>query len=175
MSNYRRSLVPGGTFFFTITLADRHASTLVDHIDHLRTVYANVQRKRPFHTEAICILPEHLHAIWTMPPDDTDYPLRWNLIKAGFSRALPFVESRSASKAGKREKGIWQRRYWEHQIRDAADLQRHVGYIHANPLKHDLVTHVKDWPHSSFHRFVARGDLHADWAGASMDGNNHGE
>ena len=118
MSRYRRSFVRGGTFFFTVALADRRSSALVEHVERLRAVYLGVQGERPYRTVAICVLPDHLHAIWTLPPDDMDYPRRWALIKAGFSRGLPVAGARSASKTAKREKGIWQRRYWEHVIRD---------------------------------------------------------
>lgn len=126
MSRYRRSLVGGGTFFFTVTLADRRASLLVEQIERLRAVYARVQREHPFETVAICVLPDHLHAVWTLPAEDADFSLRWSLIKAGFSRGLAAAIRRSESKVVKREKGIWQRRFWEHQIRDDLDLQRHV-------------------------------------------------
>ncbi len=118
----------------------------------------------PFVTEAICVLPDHLHAVWRMPKGDADYAKRWGLIKGLFSRAYP-VAARSASKIKKREKGIWQRRYWEHQIRDDPDLQSHIDYIHYNPVKHGLVTQVKDWPYSSFHRYVHEGLLPIDWSG----------
>jgi putative transposase len=124
-----------------------------------------VQRRHPFETIAICILPDHLHAIWRLPKEDANFPLRWNVIKAGFSRSVPVTISRSPSKVAKREKGIWQRRYWEHVIRDDADLVRHIDYIHYNPVKHALVTRVCDWPHSSFHRYVERGQLPVDWGG----------
>jgi len=106
-----------------------------------------------------------LHAIWQLPEADADFSLRWNLIKGGFSRGLPSVEARSQSKISKREKGIWQRRYWEHAVRDETDLERHVDYIHFNPVKHGLVSQVCDWPHSSFHRYVEQGDLPLDWGG----------
>jgi putative transposase len=165
MSRYRRARIEGGTFFFTVALADRSTDLLVRHVDHLRRVYKTVQRRYPFETIAICILPDHLHALWSLPDDDADFPLRWNLIKAGFSRGLVPAASRSASKAARREKGIWQRRYWEHFIRDDTDLARHVDYIHFNPVKHGLVSRVRDWPHSSFHRQVARGLLPSDWGG----------
>jgi len=120
---------------------------------------------RPFNTVAICILPDHLHAIWSLPTDDADFATRWNVIKGGLSRALPISRSRSASKIARREKGVWQRRYWEHAIRDDADLARHVDYVHFNPVKHNLVSRVRDWPHSSFHRYVERGTLPIDWGG----------
>jgi putative transposase len=165
MSRYRRVRIASGTFFFTVTLAERSSDLLVRHIDHLRRAYGSVQKRYPFETIAICILPDHLHAIWSLPPQDADFPLRWNLIKSGFSRGLSGAFWRSPSKVGKREKGIWQRRYWEHAVRDDADLARHVDYIHFNTVKHGLVSRVCDWSHSSFHRYVARGMLPADWGG----------
>ncbi|HZQ13067.1 MAG TPA: transposase [Pseudolabrys sp.] len=164
MPNYRRAKIAGGTFFFTLTLADRSSDLLLREIDRLRRAYAQVQERRPFDTVAICILPDHLHAIWSLPSGDTDFARRWNLIKGGFSRGLSDTV-RSQSKIAKREKGIWQRRYWEHAIRDEADLARHIDYIHFNPVKHGLVSRVCDWPHSSFHRYVKRGDLPSDWGG----------
>jgi putative transposase len=165
MPRYRRATIKGGTFFFTVALADRSSDALVQHIDLLRDAYAFVQRGHPLETVAICILPDHLHAVWTLPDDDADFPTRWSLIKARFSRGLPAALSRSPSKIAKRDKGIWQRRYWEHAIRDDTDLERHVDYIHFNPVKHQLVSRVCDWPYSSFHRFVARGVLAPDWGG----------
>ncbi len=169
MSRYRRAKIEGGAFFFTLTLADRSSDLLVRQIDRLRRAYKVVQERRPFETIAICILPDHLHALWLLPDGDADFASRWNLFKSGFSRGLPAAGSRSASKMAKREKGIWQRRYWEHAIRDDADLERHVDYIHYNPVKHGLVSRVGDWPHSSFHRYVERGILPADWGGDAMD------
>jgi putative transposase len=164
MPRYRRAKVDGSAFFFTVVLADRSSSLLVDEIDRLRRVYRVVQERRPFQTIAICILPDHIHAIWALPEGDADFSTRWNLIKSGFSRGLE-ARPRSESKVAKREKGIWQRRYWEHAIRDEADLERHINYIHFNPVKHRHVTRVADWPHSSFHRYVERGELDADWGG----------
>ncbi|MBX9773451.1 MAG: transposase [Xanthobacteraceae bacterium] len=177
MPHYLRAKIEGGTFFFTVTLADRSSNLLVREIDLLRTAYRSVQAQLPFETIAICILPEHLHAIWCLPATDIDYPKRWNLIKGGFSRRLPASASRSPSKVAKREKGIWQRRYWEHAIRDEQDLTRHIDYIHFNPVKHGLVSRVCDRPHSSFHRFVERGDLPLDWGGdvPAMLSNTFGE
>jgi putative transposase len=165
MSRYRRTNIEGGTFFFTVTLANRSSDILVRHIDRLRSAYATAQKRYPFKTIAICILPDHLHAIWSLPAGDADFPSRWNLIKGGFSRGMPANEDRTESKVSRREKGIWQRRYWEHTIRDDADLARHVDYIHFNPVKHRYVSKVRDWPHSSFHRFVAMGILPPDWGG----------
>ncbi len=165
MPRYRRALVPGGTFFFTVAIADRSDDLLVREVDRLRSVYSSVSRRYPFHTIAICILPDHLHAIWTLPENDADFSVRWSLIKAGFSRGLEATSLRSARHVAKRERGLWQRRYWEHAIRNEADLARHVDYIHFNPVKHKLVTRVVDWPHSSFHQYVAREELPRDWGG----------
>ncbi len=165
MSEYRRAKVEGGWFFFTVTLADRSADLLVRHVERLRDAYAAALRRDPFETVAICVLPDHLHAIWALPADDADFSRRWSLIKHDFSCALPADPARSASKRAKREKGIWQRRYWEHAIRDEADLSRHIDYIHFNPVKHGLVSRACDWQHSSFHRYVARGMLPLDWGG----------
>ncbi len=169
MSRYRRSLVPGATYFFTLTLATRSSTLLIDRINSIRSAYVNVHHRYPFQTIAICILPDHLHAIWVLPPDDADYSRRWQLIKRNFSTGLNASETRSQSKIVRREKGIWQRRFWEHQTQDDLDLQRHVDYVHFNPVKHGLVARVADWPHSSFHRYVARGELPADWAGGAID------
>jgi putative transposase len=168
MPNYRRAKFEGGTYFFTVTLADRSSNLLAKHIDRLSAVYRSVHERRPFESIAICVLPDHLHAIWSLPPNDSDFATRWNLIKGGFSRGIPALE-RSSSKIAKREKGIWQRRYWEHAIRNDADFARHVDYIHFNPVKHGLVSRVCDWPHSSFHQFVKRGDVPIDWGGDVVD------
>jgi len=165
MSRYRRLKIEGGVFFFTVALANRSSDLLVREINRLRSAYVSAQTRFPLKTVAICVLPDHLHAIWSLPPEDVDFPLRWNLIKSGFSRGLPASANRSESKIARREKGIWQRRYWEHAIRHDADLARHVDYIHFNPVKHGYVTKVCDWPHSSFHRFVTEGILPPDWGG----------
>ena len=165
MSRYRRARIEGGWFFFTVTLADRSADLLVRHIERLRNAYATARRRDTFETVAICVLPDHLHAIWALPEDDADFSRRWSLIKHNFSCGLPANDGRSLSKLGRREKGIWQRRYWEHAIRNEADLSRHIDYIHFNPVKHGLVSRACNWPDSSFHRYVARGLLPLDWGG----------
>jgi len=166
MRRYVRTRIPGGTYFFTVNLAEREGNhVLVDHIDVLRMAYRATQRDRPFRTGAIVILPEHLHAVWTLPENDADYSTRWALIKARFSHAIERVEQRSASRLRRRERGLWQRRFYEHAIRDDDDLARHVEYIHRNPVKHGWVEHVVDWPHSSFHRFVRMGNISSDWGG----------
>jgi putative transposase len=169
MSRYRRAKIKGGVFFFTVTLADRSSNLLVREIDRLRHAYSMVRKRLPFETIAICILPDHLHALWQLPEKDSDFAARWTLFKSGFSRGLVPAQLRSSSKVKKREKGIWQRRYWEHTIRDDADMERHVDYIHYNPVKHRLVSRVVDRPHSSFHRYVEQGLLPSDWAGDALD------
>ena len=115
------------------------------------------------------VLPDHIHAIWTLPQDDSNFAVRWQLIKAGFSHGMPRGETISASRSRKRERGIWQRRYWEHTLRDEADFARHVDYVHFNPVKHGHVERVRDWPLSSFHRMVRLGIYPADWAGGPED------
>jgi putative transposase len=167
-AQYRRAKLEGNIFFFTVVLAERRGDLLVDEIDRLRRAYRTVKQRRPFETIAICVLPDHVHAVWALPEGDSDFSTRWNLIKSGFSRGLD-SRPRSASKVVKREKGIWQRRYWEHAIRDDADLERHVDYVHFNPVKHGHVARVAYWPHSSFHRYVERGQLAADWGGDMHD------
>ncbi|HKU07950.1 MAG TPA: transposase [Bradyrhizobium sp.] len=168
MPDYRRARLEGSTYFFTVVLADRSSALLVAEIDRLRRAYRIVRDRYPFETIAICVLPDHIHAIWSLPPGDLDFSRRWNLIKSAFSRGLD-ARPRSPSKISKREKGIWQRRYWEHAIRDDADLERHVDYIHFNPVKHGYVSRVVDWPHSSFHRYVETSVLPADWGGDAKD------
>ena len=170
MSRYRRSLIAGGSFFFTVALANRQSTQLVDEIDRLRRAYQQTMARRAFKTLAICILPDHIHALWALPQGDHDYAIRWQHIKRGFSAGLPAATERSASKIQKREKGLWQRRYWEHQIRDESDWVRHVNYIYFNPVKHGLVQRVSDWPFSSFHRDVQRGIFPATWGGAEAGG-----
>jgi putative transposase len=165
MPRYQRAKFAGGTFFFTVAIADRSDDLLIREIDRLRESYRLVQQRRPFQTIAICILPDHLHTIWSLPENDSDFSSRWSLIKSAFSRGLPPAYSRSERHIEKREKGLWQRRYWEHVIRDEVDLHRHIDYIHFNPVKHGLVSRVVDWPHSSFHQYVAREELSIDWGG----------
>jgi putative transposase len=157
MTNYRRLRVPGGTYFFTVCLEDRASTALADHVDLLRFAYAKTVAELPVNCEAMVVLPNHLHAIWTLPEDDADFSERWRRIKARFSRALPVAPSRCSSKFAKRERGIWQRRFWEHWVRSSEDLASAVGYCWQNPVKHGLVTTPSDWKLSSFHR-RGRGD-----------------
>jgi putative transposase len=176
MTNYRRNFVPGGSYFFTVNLADRRSQLLTEHIDLLRVAFRDTRARHAFAIEAIAVLPDHLHAIWTLPQDDADFATRWRLIKAAFSRALPSGEAISPSRRQKGERGIWQRRYWEHTLRDENDFACHFDYIHFNPVKHGLVARVQDWPYSSFHRMVRFGVLPHDWGGDVRDNIiEHGE
>ena len=169
MTDYRRNRVPGGTYFFTVNLLDRRSGLLVEHINLLREAVRAVKRRRPFQIDAWVVLPDHLHAVWTLPEGDADYSGRWRSIKIAFAKGLPKTERRSAVRLNKGERGIWQRRFWEHTIRDDADYAAHVDYVHVNPLKHGLVERLADWPYSSFHRAVARGVYHQDWAAAPAE------
>jgi putative transposase len=169
MVRYRRNFVPGGTYFFTVTLADRRTSVLVDHVVTLRAAFRAGRRERPFTIDAIVILPDHLHAIFTLPDGDADFSGRWRRIKGHFSSQM--ISAGAFTKRHSNDDfALWQRRFWEHTIRDEEDFARHVDYIHFNPVKHGLVTRVHDWPYSSFHRYVRQGLLPVDWAGEVADG-----
>ena len=168
MTDYRRSRTAGASWFLTVNLARRRDNhLLVERIELLRDCVSRIRRHRPFEIEAMVVLPNHWHGIWTLPEGDADLGVRISRVKSLFSRSIPATESRSASRVARGERGIWQRRFWEHQIRDEADFNAHVDYIHFNPVKHGLVERVADWPYSSFHRFVARGILPADWVSAA--------
>jgi putative transposase len=175
MPNYRRAFVPGGCWFFTVNLLERRRKLLVEYIDELRVAFEQTRRTYPFDIAAIVVLPDHLHAIWTLPPADADFSTRWRLVKTRFAKALPKLERRSAVRKQRNERGIWQRRYWEHLIRDDADYARHVEYCYFNPVKHGLVRRVQDWPHSSFPRDVRHGLFPLDWAGEFEVGGGFGE
>ncbi len=162
MSNYRRNFVAGGCYFFTVNLLERQRTLLTEHIDLLRDSVRRVRRLHPFHIDAWVVLPDHMHCIWTLPPDTDDFPMRWRLIKLLFSKGLPRTERLSATRQRRAERGIWQRRYWEHTIVTERDYAQHIDYIHVNPLKHGYVQRVCDWPHSTFHRYVADGILLPD-------------
>ena len=170
MTEYRRNFVKGGSYFFTVALADRSQRLLVDHIDNLRQAFRQVKALYPFSLDAIVVLPEHLHCIWTLPSGDDNYPERWRRIKALFSRSLPNSNPRSSSKMLKGERGIWQRRYWEHTLRDETDWHRHIDYIHYNPVKHEYVDQVAEWRYSTFHRYVEAGIYPSDWGGNGVAG-----
>jgi len=179
MSSYRRFRVPGATLFFTVTLAERGTALLTDQVERLRYAVAATRRERPFTIDAFVVLPDHLHCIWTLPERDADYSVRWGAIKSRFSRSLrddcrvgfnptnalragravgwnPTLQ-RTQSKRAKGDAGVWQRRFWEHHIRDEEDYQAHLAYCWNNPVKHGLVSTPEQWPFSSVHRDRALG------------------
>jgi len=168
MVAYRRNRVAGATYFFTVTLRNRQSHVLVERIEELRSAVRTVRRERPFRIDAFVVLPDHLHAVWSLPSDDCDYAGRWRLIKSRFTHALLKAGLR-LSRNGKGEHDLWQRRFWEHTIRDAEDFRRHVEYIHFNPVKHGWVPRVRDWPYSTFHRLVRQGICPLDWAGGGLE------
>jgi putative transposase len=175
---YRRCYVEGGTYFFTVNLLERDKSLLVDYIDDLREAVRYVKNRKPFYINAWVVLPDHLHAVWTLPDGDADYSSRWREIKKRFSKSIPKQERLSTVREQKGERGIWQRRFWEHTIKDERDYQYHVDYVHVNPLKHNLVKKVKDWHFSSFHRAVCQGTYEISWCGTQQlnsSGNSQGE
>jgi putative transposase len=133
MPNYRRALVPGGCWFFTVNLHDRRKGLLTEHIGFLREATRKTQQRHPFHIDAFVVLPDHLHAVWTLPPDDADFSIRWRLIKSWFARSIPKDEQRDYVREARGERGIWQRRFWEHLIRDDADYARHVEILLHQP------------------------------------------
>jgi len=169
VANYRRNKVAGGSFFFTVNVADRRSSLLVDKIELIRSAFRAVSQHHPFSLDAIVVLPEHLRCIWTLPAGDADFATRWRLIKSEFSKHIAPGEGRSPSRAAKGERGIWQRRYWEHTLRDERDFERHCDYIHFNPVKHGHVTRAADWPFSSFKRFIRLGVYTSDWGDSGSD------
>jgi putative transposase len=163
---YRRAFTPGGCWFFTVVTEQRRPILASpEAVGVLREAFRAVRDKRPFHVEAMVVLPDHLHCIWTLPPDDADFATRWRLIKTWFTKhcdpALRAVPNPARTK--KAEQALWQHRYWEHLVRDETDLMRHVEYIHYNPVKHGYVSSPLEWPFSSFQRDVAAGIYPADW------------
>ena len=162
---YRRHYRHGASYFFTINLADRSRDLLINQIDVLRYAFKMVKQKHPFHIDDIVILPDHLHMVCTMPNDDADFSKRIKLIKYYFSYQIAKIERISKSRRKKGERGIWQRRFWEHCIRDESDYRAHIDYVHMNPFKHGYVERVQYWQYSSFHKFVKEGLLSVDWGG----------
>jgi putative transposase len=155
--NYRRIKIAGGCFFFTVCLEDRRTTTLVDHIDDLRAAWRWTKNHKPFACPAWVVLPDHIHCIWKLPPEDDDYAVRWKLLKGHFTRAMV---AKGNAKTGRRsrERGVWQRRFWEHAIRDERDLENHMIYIRGNPVRHGLVKDLEDWQHSSFYQDMGQND-----------------
>jgi putative transposase len=176
MPNYRRAWHPGGTYFFTVNLLERSGNDLlVRHIDPLRDAVRHVRIHHPFTIHAWVVLPDHLHCVIELPPGDIDFSTRWRLIKIRFSKSIPNTELLSLVRLRRGECAIWQRRYWEHLIRDERDFAAHMDYVHINPLKHGLVKQVADWPFSTFHRLVDQGVYPTDWAGGAEDGTQYVE
>ncbi len=176
MPNYRRPKVTGATVFFTVTLADRQSDLLIREIGLLRAAVRATKVERPFEIECWVVLPDHLHCIWTLPAGDRDFSTRWGAIKSRFTRAIkgrvglnPTLR-RSPSKVRQGDAGIWQRRFWEHHIRNEEDFAAHRQYCWFNPVKHGLVGHPSDWPFSSYHRDVRLGLVPQDWCGSSETG-----
>ena len=171
---YRRARLKGGTYFFTVVTHKRvKIFNRSDNVELLRQAFRKVIKRHPFKIDAFVLLPDHLHCIWTLPQGDADFSTRWRLIKSYFSRHIGlvgWVEERnptktttSTSRLRKNEKSIWQRRFWEHLIRNHEDLRRHVEYIHYNPVKHGLTKSPGDWDYSSFHRYVDKGMYNIKW------------
>lgn len=163
MPNYRRIRVPGGTYFFTINLLNRRSDLLTRRIDALREAVRGMRADRPFHIDAWVVLPEHIHCVISLPPGDADFSNRLKSMKMRFVGAIPATEQRSVVRAKRGERGIWQRRFWDHVIRDDRDYARHLDYVHYNPVKHRYVERVRDWPYSTFHHRVAAGLYPPDW------------
>ncbi len=164
---YRRVRLPGASYFFTVVTFDRKPIFADPRaVELLRATVLGVQLRHPFEIEAEVFLPDHLHTLWTLPEGDADFSTRWMLVKSIFTRKYgPLVEEEliSGSRHRKRERAIWQRRFWEHLIHDERDFYMHIDYIHINPVKHGLVEAAIDWPHSTFRQFVERGHYTADW------------
>jgi putative transposase len=180
MSRYRRAKTAGGTYFFTVVTYRRQAFLCDDDVRKaMRDAIERVRERHDFRIDAWVLLPDHLHCVWTLPPDDADFSLRWNLIKRWVTRAcgdrLLRAEWMTTSKRVHRESTLWQRRFWEHQIRDDDDYRSHVDYVHFNPVKHGYVEKVVDWAYSSFHRYVREGVYPREWGMGHVDEVSGGE
>jgi putative transposase len=164
MPNYHRAFRPGGTFFFTL-VTYRRAPFLCDEIARtlLRSAIEQCRAQQPFQMDAFVLLPDHLHAMWTLPEEDSDFSRRWGRIKKTFTTAGGWEGAISDSRSRNRRRGVWQRRFWEHVIRDQQDYQRHLDYIHYNPIKHSLVRCAHEWQWSSFHRLVREHIYEPTW------------
>ena len=156
-----RSHAPGPCYFFTVVTHDRRP-ILITEIDRLRSAFRILLARHPFTLEAIVILPDHLHTMWRMHEEDGDFSMRWRVLKRLFSTRLE-APIPNESRARKREKSVWQRRFWDHVIRDDDDWRRHLDYLHYNPVRHGYCDEPGEWPYSSFARMVARGWYEPDW------------
>ena len=169
---YRRAKIFGGTYFFTVVTYGRKG-ILTDpaNVTLLRNAFRHVMEKQPFKIDAFVLLPDRLHCIWTLPDEDIDFPKRWKSIKSYFTRkCLPeYRNIPNGARIKKKEQAVWQRRYWEHLIRDDDDYLRHVEYIHYNPVKHGHSRTPGEWAYSSFHKYVRQGKYDYNWgAGESI-------
>nr|WP_298116502.1 transposase [uncultured Pseudomonas sp.] len=167
MSNYRRARYAGACYFFTLVTHQRQPVLTQPRLrEALRLAIERVRQGHPFSIHGWVLLPDHLHCLWQLPEGDTDYSRRWSMIKRLTSQAMPELSgSISLSRNLRRESGLWQRRFWEHRIRDEQDYRQHLDYLHWNPVRHALVERVADWPWSSYHRLVREGIYPADWGG----------
>ena len=173
--NYRRVYIEGGSYFFTV-VTEKRRKLFADenNIKLLRTAFKTVMKRRPFIIDAAVILPDHLHFIWTLPKNDSDYSTRWQLIKTAFTKQFPnkFIVQNTNRKK-KKQQDIWQQRGWEHYLRDEQDFQNHINYIHYNPVKHNYVIRPSDWQYSSIHRYIRQNILDKHWGvnGMGFDDN----
>ncbi len=175
MPEYRRTQIGGATYFFTVvTFARRPILTTPAARRILHQAWIDVQARFPFIVDAVCLLPDHLHCIWTLPEVDANYSIRWKEIKRlftkGYLQEIGPGDARNDSRNKRNEAAIWQRRFWDHMIRDEKDLAMHIEYIHYNPVKHGLVCRPGDWAWSSFHRYVRMGDYTSDWGETIYEG-----
>ncbi|MEM1299209.1 MAG: transposase [Pseudomonadota bacterium] len=170
MPNYRRRYCPGGTFFFSVMLAQQSGLNLLEHLHLLRISYSETLAENPFHTNAIVILPDHLHAVWTLPEGDADYSLRWRKIKGRFTRMIKHSGRLSDSALRRGERGIWQRRFWERHLTSETELRKHLAYCWSDPVRHGLVERAVDWTSSSLHREIRAGKIEPDWRPPRIEG-----
>ena len=176
---YRRDYTQGASYFFTVVTFRRvQFLTSVAGVNSLRQAFKDEMARRPFVIDAIVILPDHIHSLWTLPKGDADYSMRWRNIKRTFTQQIALDERPAvfASRKHKGEQAIWQRRFWEHRIRDDEDFSHHVDYIHYNPVKHGYVKRPTDWAYSSIHRYIRQGVLSATWGSNTIvmpDGVGH--
>jgi putative transposase len=168
---YRRARTAGGSYFFTVVTHSRgNFLTNPSEVDLLRSSFRDVKEHHPFIIDAIVIMPDHIHTIWTLPKGDRNFSVRWSLIKSKFTRRCDETckMTTDRSRIARKEQPVWQHRFWEHQIRDETDFEHHVDYIHYNPVKHGYVKAPVEWPFSSFHLYVRRNIYPLDW-GSSQE------
>lgn len=169
MRNYIRDKTKGGCYFLTFNLLDRKSSLLLTHIDKFRDAYAKTLQHHQFKLDAMVVLPDHVHIMITLPPNSDNYAVIVASLKSQFSRQINKTEIITSSRHAKRERGIWQRRFWEHRIRDEIDYQNHMDYIHYNPVKHGYVINPQDWQYSTLHKLIKKGVYPPDWGTDESD------